>query len=125
MVTKLGPARIAAMAAVTLVLIAFFAFVIMRVSQPAMGVLYADLSLQDASLIIRDLEAKGVAYEARADGQTILVPRSELARLRMDLASKGVPAIRPRTYRKMTRACRRSLAMTITVARSPGPRNST
>jgi flagellar M-ring protein FliF len=92
MVTKLGPARIAAMGAVTLVLIAFFAFVIMRVSQPAMGVLYADLSLQDASLIIRDLEAKGVAYEARADGQTILVPRSELARLRMDLASKGVPA---------------------------------
>jgi flagellar M-ring protein FliF len=92
MVTKLGPARIAAMAAVTLVLIVFFAFVIMRVSQPAMGVLYADLSLQDASLIIRDLEAKGVAYEARADGQTILVPRSELARLRMDLASKGVPA---------------------------------
>ena len=91
-VTKLGPARIAAMGAVTLVLIAFFGFVILRVSQPSMGVLYADLSLQDASTIIRDLESKGIAYETRADGQTILAPRSELARIRMDLASKGVPA---------------------------------
>src|SRR5215212_6975520 len=80
------------MGAVTLVLIAFFGFVIMRVSQPAMGVLYADLSLQDASTIIRDLEAKGITYETRADGQTILVPRSDLARVRMDLAGKGIPA---------------------------------
>jgi flagellar M-ring protein FliF len=80
------------MGAVTLVLIAFFGFVIMRVSQPAMGVLYADLSLQDASTIIRDLEAKGIAYETRADGQTIMAPRADLARIRMDLASKGVPA---------------------------------
>lgn len=91
-VTKLGPARLAAMGAVTLVLVAFFGFVIMRVSQPAMGVLYADLSLQDASTIIRDLEAKGITYETRADGQTIMAPRADLARIRMDLASKGVPA---------------------------------
>jgi flagellar M-ring protein FliF len=80
------------MGAVTLALVAFFAFVIVRVSQPAMGVLYADLSLQDASVIIRDLETKGIAYETRSDGQTILAPRSELARIRMDLASKGLPS---------------------------------
>jgi flagellar M-ring protein FliF len=80
------------MGAVTLALVAFFVFVIARVSQPAMGVLYADLSLQDASTIIRDLEAKGVSYEARADGQTILAPRADLARLRMDLAAKGLPS---------------------------------
>jgi flagellar M-ring protein FliF len=91
-VTKLGPARVAAMGAVTLALIAFFVFVIMRVSQPAMGVLFADLSLQDASTIVRDLDAKGIRYETRADGQTILAPRADLARIRMDLAGKGIPA---------------------------------
>ncbi|HEV2557429.1 MAG TPA: flagellar basal-body MS-ring/collar protein FliF [Microvirga sp.] len=90
--TKLGPARIAAMGGVTLILLVFFGFVIMRVSQPAMGVLYSDLSLQDASAVVRDLESKGIAYETRGDGQTILVPRSDLARVRMDLASKGIPS---------------------------------
>jgi flagellar M-ring protein FliF len=80
------------MGAVTLALIAFFGFVIIRVSQPTMGVLYTDLSLEDASTIIRDLESKGITYETRADGQTILAPRSDLARIRMDMASKGMPS---------------------------------
>ncbi len=40
LVAKLGPARLAAMGAVTLALIGFFAFVILRVSRPEMGVLY-------------------------------------------------------------------------------------
>ncbi|KAB1076249.1 flagellar basal-body MS-ring/collar protein FliF [Methylobacterium planeticum] len=92
LVTKLGPARLAAMAAVTLTLIGFFAFVILRVSRPDMGVLFADLSMQDSSAVIRDLDARGIRYESRGDaGQTILAPRGDLARLRMDLAGKGLP----------------------------------
>ncbi|WP_407524681.1 flagellar basal-body MS-ring/collar protein FliF [Methylobacterium oryzisoli] len=93
LVTKFGPARLAAMGAVTLALIGFFAFVILRVSRPDMGVLYADLSMQDAGAVIRDLDARGIRYEARGDaGQTILAPRADLARLRMDLAGKGLPS---------------------------------
>src|SRR5688572_29819280 len=84
--------RIAAMGGVTLALVAFFTFVIMRVSQPAMGVLYSELSLQDAGAIIRDLDAKGIRYETRGDGQTILAPRADLARIRMELAGKGLPS---------------------------------
>jgi flagellar M-ring protein FliF len=91
-VTRLGPARLAAMGAVTLALVGFFAFVIMRMSQPAMGVLFTDLSLQDAGSVIRELDARGVRYETRAEGQTILAPRSDLARIRMDLAGKGLPS---------------------------------
>jgi flagellar M-ring protein FliF len=63
----------------------------MRVSQPAMGVLYADLSAQDAGAIIRDLDARSIRYETRPDGQTILAPRADLARIRMELAGKGLP----------------------------------
>ncbi|MGU3540314.1 flagellar basal-body MS-ring/collar protein FliF [Methylobacterium sp. A54F] len=93
LVTKLGPARLAAMAAVTLTLIGFFAFVILRVSRPDMGVLFADLSMQDSASVIRDLDARGIRYEAKGDaGQTILAPRADLARLRMDLAGKGLPS---------------------------------
>ena len=81
------------MAAVTLTLLGFFAFVILRVSKPDMGVLFADLSMQDSGAVIRDLDARGIKYETRGDaGQTILAPRGDLARLRMDLAGKGLPS---------------------------------
>lgn len=89
---RLGPARIAAMGAVTLALVGFFAFVIMRVTQPAMGVLYADLGPEDSSAIVKDLEQRAIKFELREDGRAISVPRSDIARLRMDLASKGMPA---------------------------------
>ena len=93
LVTKFGPARLAAMAAVTLTLVGFFAFVILRVSRPDMGVLFSDLSMQDSAAVIRDLDARGIRYETKGDsGQTILAPRPDLARLRMDLAGKGLPA---------------------------------
>jgi flagellar M-ring protein FliF len=90
--TRLGPARIAAMGVVTFALVGFFAFVIMRVSQPAMGVLFAELSLQDANAVMKDLDARAIRYETRGDGQTILVPRQDLARIRMELAGKGLPS---------------------------------
>jgi flagellar M-ring protein FliF len=92
LVMKLGPARLAAMAAVTMTLIGFFAFVILRVSKPDMGVLFADLSMSDSSAVIRDLDARGIKYETKGDaGQTIMAPRADLPRLRMDLAGKGLP----------------------------------
>ena len=92
LVTKFGPARIAAMAAVTLTLIGFFAFIILRVSRPDMGVLFSDLSMQDSGAVIRELDSRGIRYETRGDtGQTIMAPRSDLAKLRMDLAGKGLP----------------------------------
>jgi flagellar M-ring protein FliF len=89
---RFGAARLAAMLAVTLALIGFFAFVMLRMSQPAMGVLFADLSSQDVSAILKDLDARGVKYELRGDGQTILAPRADVPRLRLDLAGKGIPS---------------------------------
>ncbi|PPD14010.1 MAG: flagellar M-ring protein FliF [Methylobacterium sp.] len=90
-VNKLGPQRLVAMGAVTLALVGFFAFLLIRMSQPPMGVLFSELSLQDANTIIRELDSKGIKYELRGDGQTVMVPRDSISRLRMELASKGVP----------------------------------
>jgi len=89
---KLGPQRLAAMGAVTLSLVGFFAFVIARVAQPTMVPLYTELSYRDSAAIIKELEARGVKYELRQDGGTILAPQSETLRLRMDLAGKGMPS---------------------------------
>lgn len=90
-VNKLGPQRLVAMGAVTLALVGFFAFLLIRMSQPPLGVLFSELSLQDANTIIRELDSKGIKYELRGDGQTVMVPRDSISRLRMELASKGVP----------------------------------
>lgn len=90
--TKFGAARLAAMLAVTLALVGFFAFVMLRMSQPAMSVLFSDLSQQDVSAILKDLDTKGIKYELRGDGQTVLVDKAAVPRLRLDLAAKGIPA---------------------------------
>ncbi len=90
-VNKLGPQRLVAMGAVTLALVGFFAFLLIRMSQPPMGVLFSELSMQDANTITRELDSKGIKYELRGDGQTVMVPRDSISKLRMEFASKGVP----------------------------------
>ncbi len=89
---RFGAARLAAMLAVTLVLVGFFAFVMMRMSQPAMSVLFSDLSTTDTNAILKELDTRGIKYELRRDGQTILIPAADVPRLRLDLAGKGIPS---------------------------------
>jgi len=89
---KFGAARLAAMLAVTLALVGFFGFVMLRMSQPAMSVLFTDLSTQDVNAIVKDLDTRGVRYELRNDGQTVLVAKDDVPRLRLDLAGKGIPS---------------------------------
>jgi len=87
----LGGPRIAAMAAVTIALVGFFAFVIMRVTTPQMTPLFTGLSLEDSGAIVKELDRQGVAYQVRNDGNIIMVPVDRVARLRMTLAESGLP----------------------------------
>jgi flagellar M-ring protein FliF len=87
----LGGPRIAAMAAVTVALIGFFAFVIMRVTTPTMTPLFTGLSLEDSAAIVKELDRQGVVYQLRNDGNIIMVPADKVARLRMTLAEGGLP----------------------------------
>ena len=87
----LGAARLMAMVAVTAALIGFFAFVIMRVTTPQMTTLFTDLSVEDSSGIIKDLERQAIPYELRNDGAAIMVPKDKVTRLRMKLAEGGLP----------------------------------
>ena len=58
----LGPSRIIAMGVVTLGLMGFFTFLIVRAAAPQMSPLFTDLSVEDSSAIIKDLERQGIAY---------------------------------------------------------------
>jgi flagellar M-ring protein FliF len=89
--SRFGAQRLAAMVAVTVALVAFFAFVINRVTTPAMSTLYTDLTFEDSNQIVRELESRGVPFTLRQDGQVVMVPQDQVTRLRMDFASKGVP----------------------------------
>ena len=87
----LGASRLMAMIAVTTALIGFFAFVIMRVTTPQMTTLFTDLSIEDSSAVIKDLERQAVPFEIRNDGAVIMVPKDKVTRLRMKLAEGGLP----------------------------------
>jgi flagellar M-ring protein FliF len=80
-----------AMVAVTAALIGFFAFVIMRVTTPQMTTLFTDLSGDDSSGIIKELERQAIPFELRNDGAVIMVPKDKVTRLRMKLAEGGLP----------------------------------
>ena len=79
------------MVAVTVALIGFFAFLILRVTAPQMTPLFTDLSVEDSSAIVKDLERQGIPYEMRNDGAVVLVPKDQVTRLRMKLAEGGLP----------------------------------
>ena len=88
---SLGAARMAAMAAVTLALVGFFGFVIMRVTAPQMTTLFTDLSYEDSSGIIKELDRQAIPYELKNDGAIVMVPKDKVTRLRMKLAEGGLP----------------------------------
>lgn len=90
-INRLGLVRIAAMAVVAVLMLGFFAFLIMRASTPSMAPLYTGLSLEDSSAIVTELQAQNIPYELRGDGESILVPRDQITTVRMTLAENGLP----------------------------------
>lgn len=87
----LGAARVAAMGAVAAILVGVFAFIILRVTSPQMTTLYNELTLEDSAAIVTQLESQGVQFQLSRQGATILVPKEQVARLRMQLAAEGLP----------------------------------
>src|SRR5262249_17507475 len=90
-VKTLGAARIGAMAAVTVALIGVFAFLMLRITSPQMSPLFTDLTMEDSAAIVKELDRQGIAYELKADGAIVMVPRDRVAHIRMKLAEGGIP----------------------------------
>jgi flagellar M-ring protein FliF len=75
--------------------VGFFAFLMLRVTAPQMTPLFTDLSYEDSSAIVKELERQGIVYELRNEGGTVMVPKERVARLRMS-AGDGLPLGRRR-----------------------------
>lgn len=90
-VKKLGAPRLAAMGVVSLGLVGFFVYIIMRMSQPQMALLFSDLTLEDSSQIVKELERRQIRFQLRNDGAQLFVPQEQVARVRLQLAESGMP----------------------------------
>jgi len=80
------------MGAVAVGLVGFLIFLMLRLSQPQLAVLYTDLTFNDSLQIVKKLEGMNVPHEIRQDGSIILAPRENVLRLRMEMADSGLPA---------------------------------
>jgi flagellar M-ring protein FliF len=89
---NLGATRLVALAAVGFALIAFFTFIVTRLATPGMTLLYSGLDPADSGQIVQRMDAQGVPYELRGDGSQIYVPQDQVAKLRLSLATEGIPA---------------------------------
>lgn len=89
---RLGPSRLLTLAGVTIGFVAFFAFLVSRLSGPEMSLLYSDLDTSDSGKIIAKLDAQAIPYELRGNGTQIYVPSDRVLRLRMGLAEEGMPS---------------------------------
>ena len=65
-------------------LISFFVYVAVQMSGNEYVVLYTDLELEDARQIVDKLESSGVDYQLEKNGTEILVPESDVNRLRIE-----------------------------------------
>ena len=89
----LGPARLGAMGAVALGLLALLAVMVMRSgSSDQMALLYGDLDPRDASQIVDKLNQRHVPYRLGSGGAQILIPADQVPESRMLLAKDGLPS---------------------------------
>jgi len=89
---RLGPSRLLTLAVVAIGFVAFFAFLVSRLSGPEMSLLYSDLDAADSGKIVAKLDAQAIPYELRGNGTQIYVPSDRVLRLRMGLAEEGMPS---------------------------------
>jgi flagellar M-ring protein FliF len=89
---NLGPVRLAAMGVVALGLIGFFIYLMTRLSQPDMALLYSELDARDAGGITQKLDQLKIPYQVNAEGTRIQVPADQVGKLRMAIAQAGLPS---------------------------------
>nr|WP_211113835.1 flagellar basal-body MS-ring/collar protein FliF [Azospirillum picis] len=89
---NLGPARLAAIGGVGLLLIGFFVYLTTRLSTPEMELLYSELQPTEAAAIAKKLEEAKVPYSVDKSGTKITVPADQVGPMRMRMAAQGLPS---------------------------------
>lgn len=69
------------------------AFLVFRwVTAPDYVPLYSDLSSEDASAVVDELDASGIPYELTGNGGTVMVPKDQVYATRIQLSGDGLPS---------------------------------
>jgi flagellar M-ring protein FliF len=89
---KLSLAVRVAVAAGALVAIGAIVFAATTQRAPHKAVLFSNLSDDDAARIVEKLKASNIPYEFGTDGNTLLVPETQVHETRLMLASEGLPS---------------------------------
>ena len=87
---SLGQKVVIGLLVVGLLLGGFFFF--RWITAPTQAPLFSNLASADASAIVDELNAAGVAYELTDGGQTIMVAKDAVYDLRLTMSGKGLPA---------------------------------
>jgi flagellar M-ring protein FliF len=84
--------KLAAMIGTAVIMIAFFAYISLRVTAPTFAPLYDSVPVEDGGKIVSELELQNIPYELRRNGTQILVPADQVDKLRLTLAQQGLPS---------------------------------
>jgi flagellar M-ring protein FliF len=87
-----GALRLAALAGVGLAVLGLVAMLALRASEPPMALLYGDLDPRDAGQMVAALERARIPHRLAAGGAQLMVPESEVPRIRLMLARDGLPS---------------------------------
>lgn len=80
------------MAGISLGLMAFFGYIMVRANQTEMALLYTQLEAAEGGRILEKLKSMSVPFEVKGDGTQIYAPVDDISRLRMELAQGGMPS---------------------------------
>jgi flagellar M-ring protein FliF len=87
---RLGHAKVAALGAAAIATLALLLWISSLPLEPK-SLLYSGLDPAEAAKIGQRLDELKVPFDVKGDGATIMVPASQVARIRMELAASGLP----------------------------------
>ncbi|MEM9444109.1 MAG: flagellar basal-body MS-ring/collar protein FliF [Verrucomicrobiota bacterium] len=85
-----GPRKLS-LIATTVCSIALLISIIVFSSKPKLSLLYARLAPAEAGKVVDYLQSRGIPFELKDNGTTIMVPATKVYETRLDLAQEGVP----------------------------------
>ncbi|WP_207477308.1 flagellar basal-body MS-ring/collar protein FliF [Arenibaculum pallidiluteum] len=94
----LGRMRLMALGGVGLGIVVAVGAMAVLLSRPAMMTLYSGLDPAEAGRLVKAIEETGVPVSLAHEGSAVMVPQTDVARVRMALAEKGLPSRRGTGY---------------------------
>ncbi|NIA11253.1 MAG: flagellar M-ring protein FliF, partial [Nitrospiraceae bacterium] len=87
----LSPSKRSSIIIVALASLVSLGVFIALINQEDYRVLFSNLSAEDTEKIVAILQKKGISYKIGSTGDSISVPSDQVSKLRLDLASSGLP----------------------------------